>query len=201
MSRVARSVTIAVRAVSSKAPARRVRWTGCGMTESAVSWTPATSATHARRVIMARMISLAEMFSDPYFTGHETTRLHPDDGRGSRRWRPCPLIMEPGEEAGSHRARDLRRPARDGGKSGAHPRSGAGHRLQRRRAAVVVQSLRSHARAGGRDAQERRTARPVVSHVGRHDLRRMGAQPRDREGARSRVPGRARLRGLDQANP
>src|SRR2546427_7521213 len=52
MSRVARSVTIAVRAVRTNVPLPRVRWTGRGMTESAVSWTPATSATHVRRVII-----------------------------------------------------------------------------------------------------------------------------------------------------
>src|SRR5207247_9862545 len=39
------------------------------MTASALSWTPATIATNASRVIMPHMIWLAEMFSDPYFGG------------------------------------------------------------------------------------------------------------------------------------
>ncbi|TMC66932.1 MAG: sugar phosphate isomerase/epimerase [Chloroflexi bacterium] len=39
------------------------------MTASALSWTPATMATNASRVIMPHMIWLAEMFSDPYFGG------------------------------------------------------------------------------------------------------------------------------------
>src|SRR2546427_11404645 len=39
------------------------------MTASALSWTPATVATNASRVIMPHMIRLAEMFSDPYFGG------------------------------------------------------------------------------------------------------------------------------------
>src|SRR3989454_3130399 len=187
MSCVARSATIPVRAVRTNDPVPNLTWTGRGMTERAVSWTPATSATSERRVIMAHMISLAEMFSDQYFSGHETTRLHSDDGRGSRRWPRCPLTIGVSEETGSHRARDVRRPPRDGREPRAHPRGGAGDRLHRRRAAVVLQSFRSHARAGGRDAQERRAARTVVPHVGRDDLRRLGTQSRDGEAAGARV--------------
>src|SRR5206468_8549773 len=53
-----------------------------------VSWTPATRATNVSRLIMAHMIWLAEMFSDPYVSGHETTRLHSDGECRCRRWYP-----------------------------------------------------------------------------------------------------------------
>src|SRR6266581_1110328 len=152
------------------------------MTASALSWTPATMATNASRVIMPHMIWLAEMFSDPYFGGHETTRLHSDGECGSRWWHPGPLTIRRGGETRS----DTRSSPRD--------------RIHRRRAAVVVQSFWSHALAGGGDAQERRTARALVSHVGRHDLRRVGAQPRNGEAARPPVSHRPRFRGLDQAD-
>src|SRR6266702_3849532 len=170
------------------------------MTARALSWTPATIVTNASRVIMPHMIWLAEMFSDPYFGGHETTRLHSDGECGSRWWHPGPLTIRRSEETGSDRARDVRRPSRDGGESRADTRSSPRDRIHRRRAAVVLQSLWSHALAGGGDAQERRTARALVSHVGRHDLRRVGAQPRNGEAARPPVSHRPRFRGLDQAD-
>src|SRR3989442_441279 len=131
MSCVARSATIPVRAVRTNDPVPHLTWTGRGMTERAVSWTPATSATSERRVIMAHMISLAEMFSDQYFSGHETTRLHSDDGRGSRRWPRCPLTIGLSEETGSHRARDVRRPPRDGREPRPHPPGGSADRFKR----------------------------------------------------------------------
>src|SRR6266516_2484410 len=155
------------------------------MTASALSWTPATMATNASRVIMPHMIWLAEMFSDPYFGGHETTRLHSDGECGSRWWHPGPLTIRRSEETGSDRARDVRRPSRDGGESRADTRSSPRDRIHRRRAAVVLQSLWSRA---------------LVSHVGRHDLRRVGAQPRNGEAARPPVSHRPRFRGLDQAD-
>src|SRR3989475_10564261 len=191
------------------------------MRPSVVSWTPATRARSARRLVMrigyrslrrsanGRILWMcgvgaqhgAPLPSATFPRGHcETAPLSPHDERGGRGWHARARSRWTREKTRPHRARDLRGPSRDGAGSRAHARGGARHRLHRRRAALVVQSLRAHAAAGRGDAQERRAARAVVPHVRRHDLRRLGAQPREGQDPRPTVPLRARFRGLDQAD-